>query len=161
MHVDNWDPDTYMWILQEVDVPYLPEEWNSLMAKYARDTSKVSGMTILGRYLSKMKLKQYKEYRFKDTDYLQELQKKKIEEAMKKSGCDRVEIDQALEKVPYADLIPPPPAPEPIQEPEIGPDYFDKINGIKEEDLALDLTDEDKLYLRLKWGKSYKAEEWV
>ena len=21
MHVDNWNPDTYLWILQEVDVP--------------------------------------------------------------------------------------------------------------------------------------------
>jgi hypothetical protein len=57
MHVDNWDPETYLWILQEADVPYIPEEWNKLMAKYAKDKTKVSGMTIIGRYLSKMKLK--------------------------------------------------------------------------------------------------------
>jgi hypothetical protein len=57
MHVDNWNPETYLWILQEIDVPYVPEEWNKLMAKYAMDRSKVTGMTILGRYLSKMKLK--------------------------------------------------------------------------------------------------------
>ena len=25
MHVDNWEPDTYLWILQECDVPYIPE----------------------------------------------------------------------------------------------------------------------------------------
>jgi len=25
----------------------------------------------------------------------------------------------------------------------------------------LDLTDEDRTYLRLKWGKTYKPEEWV
>ena len=54
---DNFNPDTYLWILQECDVPYVPEEWNKLMAKYAMDRSKVTGMTILGRYLSKMKLK--------------------------------------------------------------------------------------------------------
>jgi hypothetical protein len=24
-----------------------------------------------------------------------------------------------------------------------------------------DLTEEDRTYLRLKWGKSYRAEEWV
>ena len=34
MHVDNWDPDTYLWILQEVDVPYVPDEWNKLLASY-------------------------------------------------------------------------------------------------------------------------------
>jgi hypothetical protein len=57
MHVDNFNPDTYLWILQECDVPYVPEEWNKLLAKYAQDKSKLTGMTILGRYLSKMKLK--------------------------------------------------------------------------------------------------------
>ena len=57
MHVDNWDPETYLWILQEIDVPYIPDEWNKLMATYAKDNKKLSGMTILGRYLSKMKLK--------------------------------------------------------------------------------------------------------
>jgi hypothetical protein len=30
-----------------------------------------------------------------------------------------------------------------------------------EDDLGNDLTDEDKTYLRLKWGKAYKPEEWV
>ena len=31
----------------------------------------------------------------------------------------------------------------------------------EEEVEELDLTDEDKTYLRLKWGKAYKPEEWV
>jgi hypothetical protein len=31
MHVDNFKPDTYLWILQECDVPYVPEEWNKLL----------------------------------------------------------------------------------------------------------------------------------
>jgi len=70
MHVDNWNPDTYLWILQECDVPYVPDEWAKLMENYARDPSKLTGMTILGRYLSKMKLKQWKEYRWKDTAFL-------------------------------------------------------------------------------------------
>jgi hypothetical protein len=49
------------------------------MDKYGRDRSKLTGMTILGRYLSKMKLKQYKEYRWKDNDYLEEKAKAEIE----------------------------------------------------------------------------------
>jgi hypothetical protein len=84
MHVDNWDPDTYLWILQECDVPYIPEEWNKLLLSYGKDRSKVSGMTILGRYLSKVKLKQWKDYRWKDTAFLQEIADNKIEQAMKR-----------------------------------------------------------------------------
>lgn len=35
MMVDNWDPSTYKWILEEADVPYIPDEWNKLMRNYA------------------------------------------------------------------------------------------------------------------------------
>ena len=45
--INNWDPDTYLWILQEIDVPYVPDEWNKLMAKYAVDRSKTTGTTII------------------------------------------------------------------------------------------------------------------
>ena len=31
MHVDNWNPETYLWILQEADVPYVPDEWNKVV----------------------------------------------------------------------------------------------------------------------------------
>jgi hypothetical protein len=100
-HVDNWDPDTYLWILQEVDVPYIPDEWNKLMASYAAPGKKVTGTSILGRYLSKMKLKQYKEYRWKDTEFLQELANNKIEQAMKRQGYGAAEIAQAIEKATF------------------------------------------------------------
>jgi hypothetical protein len=84
MHVNNWDPDTYLWILQEVDVPYVPKEWNKLLADYANKGSKVTGTTILGRYLSKMKLVQYKKYRWADTEFLQELANNEIEQTMRR-----------------------------------------------------------------------------
>ena len=70
MHVDNWNPDTFLWILEEADVPWIPDEWNSLMNTYARDASKVQGTTIVGRYLSKMRLKQHKNDRWKDTEFI-------------------------------------------------------------------------------------------
>jgi hypothetical protein len=98
MHVDNWNPDTYLWILQEADVPYIPDEWNKLMSTYARDNKKLTGMTIIGRYLSKMKLKQYKDYRWKDNEFLQELANSKIEQTMKRQGYSAAEITQAIEK---------------------------------------------------------------
>ena len=163
MHVDNFNPDTYMWILQECDVPYVPDEWHKLLEKYAYNRDKLTGMTILGRYLSKMKLKQHKDYRWKDTAFLQEMADTKKEQAMKRQGYDAQEIALQLEKdrqylpedgvakEPVYDETPS--APYPVE------DYFaEQCEG---EELNIDLTDEDKTYLRLKWGKTYKPEEWV
>lgn len=165
MHVDNWNPDTYMWILQEADVPYIPDEWNKLMASYAKNKSKVTGMTILGRYLSKMKLKQWKEYRWKDTAFLQELEQSKREQTMKQLGYDAQQIalanQQAAFDVPTEVEVPDLRAPEP-ENPFLATgmeDYFTEQSGAGDDDI--DLTDEDRTYLRLKWGKTYKPEEWV
>ena len=161
MHVDNWNPETYLWILQECDVPYIPDEWSKLLETYARNPEKVTGMTILGRYLSKMKLKQYKEYRWEHTEFLQQLADNKQEQAMKRQGYDAAEIAMALEKnkiaIPAEGFVAPPPPQPVIVEYE---DYFAQQSG-GADDFIDDLTDEDRTYLRLKWGKAYKPEEWV
>ena len=160
MHVDNWNPDTYLWILQEADVPYVPDEWNKLMEKYGRDPQSMTGMTILGRYLSKMKLKQFKDYRWKDTEFLQQMANNKLEQTMKRQGYDAQQIATAIEKssiaIPEGELKEPVYAPPPKAPTE---DYFAQQSGEVEQEL--DLTDEDRTYLRLKWGKTYKPEEWV
>ena len=164
MHVDNWNPDSYMWILQEADVPYIPEEWNKLMASYAKDRNKVTGMTIIGRYLSKMKLKQFRDYRWKDTEFLQELAKSKREQIMKEQGYDAQQIALANERASFEvpqNIAIPDLAAEPVN-PFLASgteDYFADQSGASDDDI--DLTDEDRLYLRLKWGKTYKPEEWV
>lgn len=160
MHVDNWNPDTYLWILQEADVPYVPDEWNKLMEKYGRDPQSMTGMTILGRYLSKMKLKQFKDYRWKDTEFLQQMANNKLELTMKRQGYDAQQIATAIKKssitIPEGELKEPVYAPPPDAPTE---DYFAQQSGEVEQEL--DLTDEDRTYLRLKWGKTYKPEEWV
>ena len=165
MHVDNFNPDTYLWILQECDVPYIPEEWNKLLASYGKDRNKLTGLSILGRYLSKMKLKQFRDYRWEHTEHLQEVANKKMEETMKRQGYDAVEIHQAISQATV-------PIPQVVEQPkyeENNPflatgdeDYFAEMNGgSAADDFVDDLTEEDKTYLRLKWGKTYKPEEWV
>jgi hypothetical protein len=75
LHIDNFDESTYVWLLQKMDVPFVPEEWNILrdkaMAKANDDPRKLNGMSVFGKYLSKMKLKQWKEYGWDDTQMLQ------------------------------------------------------------------------------------------
>ena len=158
MHVNNWDPETYVWILKECDVPYVPDEWSKLLETYGRNPEKMTGMTILGKYLSKMKLKQFKDYRYEHTDFLQELANNKLEQTMKRQGYDAAEITMAIEKnkiaVPEGGFV------EPVFQEPIVEDYFAKQSG-GEEDFVDDLTEEDRTYLRLKWGKAYKPEEWV
>lgn len=165
MHVNNWDPDTYLWLLQELDVPYIPDEWNKLMVKYAKDPDKVTGTTIIGRYLSKMKLNQWKDYRWQHNDFIKELQAKRIREAMKEGGYDVAEIEMAVQRADYAipteELKQPDFTPSPSREEEEdnGSGYVYQFEPVEEIDLGL--TDEDITYLRLKWGKTYKQEEWV
>ena len=163
MHVDNWNPETYLWILQECDVPYIPEEWHKLMSSYARDKSKVTGMTILGRYLSKMKLNQWKKYRWEDNEFLQEQADAKTRETMERQGYKQSEIDTVLQEgrfvIPEGELVEPVYAdsePEGVQE-----DYFAQHCAVPEEDIQLDLTEEEMIALRLKWGKTYRPEEWI
>lgn len=162
-HINNWDPDTYLWVLQEIDVPYVPDEWNKLLMKYGQDRAKLTGMTILGRYLSKMKLKQYKDFRWEHTEFLQEQANAKIEQTMKRQGYDAAQIAEAITKatftLPVGEL--PPYEPEIQAPPQQVEDYFAEQSGAMDDDLVSDLTEEDRLYLRLKWGKTYKPEEWV
>ena len=165
MHVDNWVPNSYLWILQECDVPYVPEEWYKLIEKYGKDKAKVTGMTILGRYLSKMKLKQYGDYRWKDTEFLQELQNHKTEEAMKAQGYSAAEIAQVVNEqriiIPEGGFTEPQYVPTPTISAPSTDDYFMEQAGVEEIDLVGDLTEEDRKYLLMKWGKSYKPEEWI
>ena len=102
MHVDNFDPKTFTWILQEIDVPYIPDEWNQLLARYGRDKSKLTGTTILGRYLAKMKLKQFKDFHWKDNDFLRELNNSKIKETMERQGYSAQEIAETIQKSTFS-----------------------------------------------------------
>lgn len=155
MHVDNWDPETYKWILQEIDVPYIKEEWNGLLEKYGKDPKKVTGLTVIGRYLSKMKLKQWNKYTWADTKTLEKdsIDKKVLN--MKAQGFTEDEIQEQLS----IDRTPPKPKElEDVQAPVGTPEYEDPE---EDDDFGDQLTEEDKLVLRLKWGRGYSWEERV
>lgn len=156
MHVDNWDPETYKWILQELDVPYIKKEWDVLLEKYGKDPKKITGVTIIGRYLSKMKLKQWKDYTWADTDQLAEKELLLRVNSMRAQGmsADEIEAELAVDHTP--------PKPKELlaaQQPDGVPEYEDP-STIKDK-FSDQLTEEDKLMLRLKWGRGYGAEEWV
>lgn len=156
MHIDNWNPETYKWILQETDVPYIKEEWNGLLERYGKDPKKVTGLTIIGRYLSKMKLKQWNKYTWADTEALEKDSTEKKVLNMKAQGFTEDEIQEQL----AIDRTPPKPKElEDVQAPVGTPEYQDPEE--EEDDFSDQLTEEDKLMLRLKWGRGYSWEERV
>ena len=156
MHVDNWDPETYKWILQEIDVPYIKEEWDGILEKYGKDPKKVTGLTIIGRYLSKMKLKQWNKYTWADTEALEKESTQRKISNMKAQGFTDDEIQEQLS----IDRTPPKQKELEDIKAQVGtPEYYDPEN--EEDEFSDQLTEEDKLMLRLKWGRGYSWEERV
>lgn len=179
-HVDNFDPETFLWILKECDVPYVPQEWEQTILTWGKDRSKLTGTTILGRYLAKMYLAQYKEYRWKDSDFLQQVKDNATKETLKRQGYDAAEIAKTMMEarstfavdaigereindkydlpLPGSELLRP--SEEKNEAEATEEDYF-AIQSGGENDFIDDLTEEDKTYLRLKWGKTYRPEQWI
>lgn len=154
MHVDNWNPDTYLWILEECDVPYIPEEWAKILTKNIKENKKITGTTVIGRYLSKMRLNNYAEYRWKDTQFLQEMADAKQEEAMKRNGYTAAQISASLQE----GRMPMPEKPEELRPPE---PIIDDTPDEEMLEMIASLTDADRKHLRLKWGKAYRPDEWI
>ena len=82
---------------------------------------------------------------------------------MKRQGYDAQQIAMAIDKasitIPEGELVEPEPAAGPFEAP-VYEDYFAEQSGAAD-DFTDDLTEEDRKYLRLKWGKTYKPEEWI
>lgn len=153
-HVDNWDPKTYLWILEEIDVPYIEDEWTTLVERYCQDRSKVTGTTVLGRYLSKMKLKQYRDFSWDDTEELKVRADAIKSKAMARQGFSGEEIEAALESGTMPE--------KPVGWDEAGaPEAPSSIDMLEPIDFNDDLTEEDRKMLSLKWGKTYRPYEWV
>ncbi len=177
MHIDNFDEKTYTWLLKKMDVPYIPAEWNTLRDRiYEKDPTKLKSGSVFGRYLSKMKLKQWRQYGWDDTEMLQEqyaaAAAKSEEEAREreqeaKERFDKGEISEAEYKTMLTVATRHADAPEPAigqtgQNP--GSVGFNEDDFMSEEELGdpgAELTQDDKIFLAMKWGRLYKPNEWV
>ena len=171
MHIDNWDPETFLWILEKFDLPYIESEWNILRDRaYAEDPHKMTGLSVIGKYISKMKLKQFKNYTWADSDRLNQEANVRLqmmggsagteeEQEHIKEAYENGEISEAQYKT-YIQTTAPEPRFEQIsgQIKEVGGGFPQDVELI---DVGADLTTEDKVYLAMKWGKMYSAADWV
>lgn len=196
LHVNNFKPDTFLWILEKMDVPYVPTAWNVLRDRdYAKDHTKVGGSAVLGKYLGKMRLNQFKDKRWADSAELQKEEEEKMKEhaeQVKEQEKWAIEQYQAgnINESEYRTLTssltqelkqsemqnsPLPTPPPMISTPTgygVGPDgtavgynvMFNENYYMPEEDIpdpSLELTNDDRKYLVMKWGRSYQPREWV
>lgn len=76
--IDNEKPSTYLWILEECDIPYIATEWDILFKYCKENISKITNRTIIGRYISKMKLRSFRDFRWEDSFKLVEIQNHRI-----------------------------------------------------------------------------------
>lgn len=178
LHVDNFNTETFLWILEKMDVPYVPSEWNVLRDRaYAKDPQKMNGTSVLGKYLSKMKLKQWRDYGWADSEMLQERQGNLpknqddilLREIELRGRFERGEISEAEYRTLMsteaqfnndiaAGRFDAPPLDAGLENPFEEASFLDESEMV---DVGAELTQEDKLYLAMKWGRLYKPSEWV
>ena len=176
MHIDNFDESTYLWLLEKMDVPYVPEEWNVLRDRAYAKNPNLNGMSVFGKYLSKMKLKQWKEYGWADTDKLNALNSEKRSIQKKEREQFEAEIKKQFEngeigETEYKTMMS---TPSQYQEnkyssvnmpTEFPQDkYYSENSAIVQnemDNIIAQLSNEDKTVMAMKWGALYQPNEWI
>lgn len=163
MHVDVYDSRTVIPILKELDMPYVPDEWYKLIQGAKNKNQKISGVGIMGRYAAKMHLKKWKDYRFKDSEFIEQMESNKIKDSMRAQGYDNQEIEKIINNRSFA-LDAPAPVPVPTevqpQTEEYSSPFFPQEDEDEDEE-EINLSKEERRALKVKWGKGYKDAEWV
>ena len=180
MHVDNYNEDTFLWIIEQADLPWVPSEWNAIRQKqYAKKGRKMNGMSVVGKYFSKMRLNQWKKYNWATSAEAQEEanlnkqfkeeQQKQLEQKLKED-FEKGQITQSQYRTLVSSSFQKQhqymmPAADDKEADPVGKDNaFREQYFLSEEDLpdpAAELTKEDKQYLAMKWGRNYKPSQWL
>ena len=151
MAVDDTDPSTFLPLLKEIDVPYIPGEWRALlMKKDARSSS------VLGKYVSKMRLNQFKKYRWADSERLVAQETESLLAAMRQETDTESEAEEKVkEMLSFED----------IEKPEMGAMTqavpAAALYGLTPETSKYGLSQEEIGQLKLDWGEDYTEDEFL
>ncbi len=149
-HFNGTQPATFLPILKAVDHPWLPIEYKTMLEKYSKQPNDPA---ILGRYIGKMKLNQYKSFSFADSygaqqamdspeDMLDDPTQYQLGEIGKPSTGQRdISLPYSVDSVQMV-----------VAHREIKEEAASITEG---------LTTEERKYLLLKWGTTYQEEKLV
>lgn len=154
MGIVDTDPNTFLSILKELDLPYIPSEWRGLLVK--KDPRAGS---IIGKYSSKMRLNQFKKYKWIDSQRLAEEEEKALLAALRQESSSETEAEDKLREMMTMEDIPvqrmtnaPPPGP-------VGAATTQTMYGLTPETSKYNLTQEEIDEILLEWGDGYTEQQ--
>lgn len=164
MHINIREPGSFLPLLEKIDVPYIEGEWDSLADKYGNNP-KTTSTAIFGRYIAKMKLKQYNKYTFADTEkFVEDAKLRELKDRVAKLAeinkyRDALSSGEAVDKIENLGLDLSVLNEEELRDIMIRPEeMFEFDPGLEAQE---SLTKEDKEYLVKKWGKTYTIPECI
>lgn len=98
--VDPFRPETFIPFLKDMNYPYFENEWGNILSKSYKSIGGTK--TVIGKYISKMRLCSYKNFTFKDSQYHKELQ----EFSLKAYGLYFDEERRLVTVIDNEDLLP-------------------------------------------------------
>lgn len=153
MRVDDTDPATFLPILREIDVPYIPGEWRALLMKKDSRSS-----SILGKYVSKMRLNQFKKYRWADSEKLAKDEADALLAAFRQETNTETEAEAKVEEVMgMADLA----GQKPKMQTMTTEAMPAQLYGLTPETSKYNLTQEEINQLKLDWGEDYMEDQYL
>ena len=187
MHIDNRKPDTFKWILEMFDVPYIESVWVEQTNKqYQKNPGKFGPASVIGQYIRTMNMAQYADFHYKDSDQINNRERlaaqgiqevKEIDPNYEENLRKKYEAGE-ITKAAYETLSLANAGPHLDEEIPDHPFTYEDENG--EETLKVDvpqfrqdiqlnyensivdqLSDADMQYLLVKWGVTYTPTEWV
>lgn len=151
LKVDDNDVQTFLPILKEIDVPYRPRQWRELLQK-----KPAGGASILGKYVSMMRMNQHKKYHWIDSENLMEEERAALLTAFKQEDISESEAEQkadeamSLSEVHGVQMKAMTTAPAPAV-----------VYGLTPETSKFGLTQEEIDDLKVSWGDDYTEDQYL
>lgn len=187
-NLENDKPETFDWILKKFDVPYLPTVWAQMARDaFSKNPKKYGSNSVLGIYLRSMRMGQYKNYHYGDTEkYYKEHAPEFLEKDDESNKIFEIiqrqkELDErfaageiseheynTLSSASSAYLSNSDKAKEmtyvPGQEDIARFEQEDSagiIDDAREKELLEQMSRDDINYLTMKWGATFKPSQWL
>lgn len=187
MHIDNRKPDTFKWILEMFDVPYIESVWVEQTNKqFQKNPGRFGPASVIGQYIRTMNMAQYADYHYSDSDqinnrerlaahgiqelkeidpnYEENLRKKYEAGEITKAAYETLSLGNAgphlNENIPDHTYSYEDENGEETLKVDV-PEFRQDIQTDYENKIVDELTDQDMQYLLVKWGITYTPTEWV
>lgn len=151
LKIDDSDVQTFLPILKEIDLPYMPRQWRELCQK-----KPAGGASVLGKYVSMMRMNQYKKYSWADSENLVEEERKALIAAFKQEDITESEAEKRADEAQSLSDIQGVQMKAMTSAPAAAVMY-----GLTPETSKYNLTQQEIDDLKLTWGEDYTEDQYL